>query len=166
MTLNELNNIESTVALNWFQETCAAQRWCELMVANRPYASLAELKDAALISWQQMQETDYLQAFDAHPMIGDVNSLKKKFTSTKTMAAGEQSKTAEASEATLQELNRLNHAYLQQNGFIFIICATGLSADVMLNALQERIHHNREQELTIAAGEQIKITLLRLEKNL
>ena len=52
----------------------------------------------------------------------------------------------------------------QQNGFIFIICASGKSAAEMLEALQARLVNDAAQEIQIAATEQAKITRLRLEK--
>lgn len=99
-------------------------------------------------------------------MIGDVDSLRKKFANTKTIASGEQSGTASASEATLLTLKEANQAYLDKHGFIFIICATGLSADAMLNALQTRLPNSTDEEIRTAAQEQIKITLLRIDKAL
>lgn len=162
----QLNQLDAATALSWFSQACAAQNWCQIMVANRPYADRNEMLASAKTAWQTMQEDDYLQAFEAHPMIGDVNSLKAKFANTQQLATHEQAGASTASDDTLQQLHDLNHQYLAQNGFIFIICATGLSAETMLSALQSRIHHSRPQEIAIAAAEQIKITLIRLEKNL
>jgi OHCU decarboxylase len=58
----------------------------------------------------------------------------------------------------------LNRAYEEKFGFVFLICATGKTADEMLASLRERIEHSREEEVRIAAEEQRKITELRLEK--
>ena len=69
-------------------------------------------------------------------------------------------------ELLLQGLSKGNDDYEKKFGFIFIVCATGKSAEEMLNILLERMENNREVELKIAAGEQDKITLLRLEKML
>lgn len=166
VSFEQLNQLDTQAAFNWFSQACAAENWCQKMVENRPYANLNSMLNYARSAWETMQESDFLQAFEAHPMIGDVNSLKAKFASTQQMAANEQDGASKASDETLQQLHDLNHQYKKQNGFIFIICATGLSAQTMLNALQSRIHHSREQEIAIAAAEQIKITLIRLEKNL
>jgi 2-oxo-4-hydroxy-4-carboxy-5-ureidoimidazoline decarboxylase len=117
-------------------------------------------------TWAQCQETDWLEAFEAHPMIGDVNSLRKKFANTKHLASKEQAGASNATDEELHALSKLNHEYKAKFGFIFIICATGLSAKVMLDALQNRINNSREHELNIAAQEQLKITLLRLHKAL
>ena len=47
---------------------------------------------------------------------------------------------------------------------IFIVCASGLSADAMLGMLRARLANPRDVELRTAAEEQAKITRLRLGK--
>lgn len=166
MTLEELNTAEESDALDWFTQACAASRWVNQMICARPYTDQQQLLDSAKSFWAQMQEQDYLQAFDAHPMIGDLSSLREKYQSTLAAAGNEQSGTASANQETLQALHDLNHRYLQQNGFIFIICATGLSADDMLGHLTQRINNPRDRELVIAAEQQFDITTLRIIKQL
>ena len=99
-------------------------------------------------------------------MIGDVNSLREKFKNTKAMASNEQSGAQSASEETLQELHNLNHAYLDKHGFIFIIFATGKSADQMLQALRNRIDNDTATEIANAAAQQLEIAILRINQNL
>ncbi len=65
---------------------------------------------------------------------------------------------------TAQKLAALNQAYFDKFGWIFIVCATGKSAEEMLSLLQARLPNQPEDELRIAAAEQNKITLLRLRK--
>ena len=55
-----------------------------------------------------------------------------------------------------------NDAYLKRFGFIFIVCATGKTAEEMLTLLRDRLSNDRATELRIAAEEQAKITALRL----
>lgn len=166
MTLEELNALSQSQAHDWLSHACAAEHWLTKMLAERPFKNIDDLLVKARNVWHQMGRDDLLEAFSAHPMIGDVNSLREKFTATKATASHEQSGAASADEDTLQELSKLNFQYLGQNGFIFIICATGLSADTMLAALKTRIANDTATELAIAGEEQIKITLLRLQKNL
>lgn len=97
-------------------------------------------------------------------MIGDVDSLRKKYASTKAMASGEQSGATGADEETLGELARLNHAYREKFGFIFIVFATGKSALEMLDILKGRIGNDRATEIRNAAAEQLKISFLRIDK--
>ena len=57
-----------------------------------------------------------------------------------------------------------NRKYEAKFGHIFIVCATGKSADEMLALLEQRLHNHPHEELRIAAAEQEKITRLRLQK--
>ena len=162
MTLDEFNGLPTSKAIELITQCCAAERWVAQFIAQRPYLHKTDFLETAQAIWQTMAEPDYLQAFLAHPQIGDVHSLRKKFANTKTLAAGEQALVSEASTATLTTLAEKNTAYLKKFGFIFIVFATGKSADEMLALLDERLPHSREEELLIAAQEQFKITHLRL----
>ena len=57
-----------------------------------------------------------------------------------------------------------NRRYEEKFGYLFIVCATGKTAAEMLALLQQRLKNDPEHELAVAAGEQEKITRLRLEK--
>jgi 2-oxo-4-hydroxy-4-carboxy--5-ureidoimidazoline (OHCU) decarboxylase len=65
---------------------------------------------------------------------------------------------------TVDKLARLNRAYEEKFGFIFIVCATGKSSGEILALLEQRLNNAPEVELPIAAAEQAKITELRLRK--
>ncbi|MGQ8366724.1 2-oxo-4-hydroxy-4-carboxy-5-ureidoimidazoline decarboxylase [Glaciecola sp. 1036] len=166
MTLKELNKLHTKDAIHWFLQTCGATQWAYAMAQARPFASIEDVIAIAKKIWAEMNSEDKLEAFAAHPMIGDLSSLREKYANTKEMASNEQSGTSIADEATLNALHKLNHDYLAKHGFIFIICATGLSANTMLEALQKRLPNSTEQEMNIAAEQQIKITLLRINKGL
>ena len=64
----------------------------------------------------------------------------------------------------MKELKELNDVYEEKYGFIFIVCATGKSAEEMLEILKKRLHNDQSEELKIAISEQNKITNIRLEK--
>jgi 2-oxo-4-hydroxy-4-carboxy-5-ureidoimidazoline decarboxylase len=64
----------------------------------------------------------------------------------------------------LQEFKEMNEEYKKKYGYIFIVCATGKSADEMLTLLKKRLINNPANEIRIAAEEQNKITHLRLDK--
>jgi len=61
-------------------------------------------------------------------------------------------------------LQKANEDYEKKFGNIFIVCATGKSAEQMLGILNERLQNNNEEEIKIAAAEQLSITKLRLQK--
>ncbi|GAB3317560.1 hypothetical protein GCM10027511_27980 [Hymenobacter humi] len=135
------------------------------MVAIFPVADAETLMDQANTQWNKLSEADWREAFTHHPKIGgDVATLREKFASTSTWAEGEQASVKQASQETLEALAAGNTEYEQKFGYIFIVCATGKTAEEMLALLQARLSNKPEDEILIAAGEQNKITRLRLEK--
>lgn len=160
--LNALDEAAARVALT---RCCGASRWVQRMVSARPFADDATLLDVAKAHWAAMAEADILEAFGHHPEIGaNIEALREKFAATAQWSAGEQASVATASEDTLVALRDGNVAYRQRYGFIFIVCATAKTAEQMLALLRERMHNERAEELAIAAGEQAKITALRVAK--
>ena len=77
MTLNELNQLDDNAAYDWFEASCAAERWVNAMVTGRPYKSAADVYSYAVEVWESLTESDYRQAFEAHPMIGE-DSLRDR----------------------------------------------------------------------------------------
>ena len=160
-SFNQLPNNDATKEL---LACCTSERWGTMLAGKRPFASLDELLSASDVIWSQMGEADFLQAFEGHPQIGDVSTLKEKYRHTAGSAAHEQSGANEADDTTLHALAKGNQDYLDKFGFIFIVFATGKSAQQMLDLLNARLPNNRDQELVNAAAEQNKITRLRLSK--
>jgi len=166
MTLNEFNQLDTLAAANALRQCCVSETWVVRMLGARPFESEYELYADAETCWQGLDQTDYLQAFEGHPKIGDVGSLRAKYANTKVLAAGEQAAVSDADEQTLRALAEGNAAYEARFGYIFIVCATGKSAEEMLSLLNARLHNAPDDELAIAAAEQNKITLIRLQKML
>ena len=164
MEINILNNLPKGEVIAALLTCCNASRWAERVADQRPFGSTSALLESSDACWAEMHEQDLLEAFDGHPKIGDPDSLKKKYASTKTLATSEQSGVHLASDETIDELAKYNQIYLEKFGFIFIICATGKSADEMLASIKDRMPNDRERELSVAAEEQRKITNLRLKK--
>jgi len=160
--LNALSHGDARAAL---ARCCGSTRWVEGMLASRPYGSTDALLEAADAVWFALDKADYLEAFAHHPQIGaDLAKLRQKFAHTAGWSSQEQASVQSASEATLLALRDANVLYLARYGFIFIVCATGKSADEMLELLRARLHNAPETELAVAAREHAKITRLRLDK--
>lgn len=155
-TLKQFNQLAPEQQRHLLMDCCHCSRWAERLLELGPVISIGQIQNRAFKAWSKLDESDYLEAFAAHPRIGDLQRLKEKF------ASAEQGQVAHANEDTLEELQRLNDNYYEKFGFIFIICASGKSAREMLAAIQSRIENSREQEIENAAGEQAKITRLRL----
>ncbi|WP_339779498.1 2-oxo-4-hydroxy-4-carboxy-5-ureidoimidazoline decarboxylase [uncultured Marinobacter sp.] len=164
MTAETLNTLPRDEAEAQLRNCCAAETWVEGMLEGLPYRDKSALITQSRDLWPKLTEQDWLQAFSAHPKIGDIDSLRAKYASTRAMASGEQAGARQAPEEILQRLKACNDAYQEKFGFIFIVCATGKSAEEMLELLESRLTQTRAQEISTAAAEQAKITELRLEK--
>ncbi len=165
ITLEEFNAVTPAVAEEILYGCCASNRWVKAVSAGRPYTSETALFEKAVLGWMETcGETDYLEAFAGHPRIGDLKSLEKKFAATAGWAGKEQSGVHHAHAVTLEKLAKANEAYENRFGFIFIVSATGKTAEEMLAILEERLRHSRQEEIGVAAAEQFKITLIRLQK--
>ena len=164
MTIENLNALATSEAEAELLRCCGSGRWVREMISRRPFESSEELFRITHKVWWSLSESDWKEAFTHHPKIGDIESLRKKFAGTAGWAAGEQAGAAGAPEETLKSLAEGNRLYEEKFGYIFIVCATGKSAEEMLSILRTRLPNSREAEIKIAAGEQAKITRLRLEK--
>ena len=132
------------------------------MMARRPFGNDAKLLFAARNEWFGLTEADWLEAFSHHPKIGDRAALAARFPATHDLSAKEQSAVGAAQGDVLDTLAEENERYFDRFGFIFIVCATGKTAEEMLGLLRARLTNDRSTELRIAAEEQAKITALRL----
>jgi 2-oxo-4-hydroxy-4-carboxy-5-ureidoimidazoline decarboxylase len=147
------------------ERCCGASRWVTAMLARRPFGGDRTLLAAADEEWGRMERADVLEALTHHPRIGaDLDELKKRYGATASWAAAEQAGAGAAGEATLIALRDANVRYETRFGHIFVVCATGKTAAEMLALLEARMANTKETELAVAAGEQAKITKIRLEK--
>ncbi len=164
MNLTQMNEWTDDEAREAFQRCCGSARWSELMTRLRPFVSEAALLSAADDIWWGLARPDWLEAFSAHPKIGDLDALRAKFAATAAWAANEQAAVQTAPDDLLRELALDNVRYEARFGYIFIVCATGKTAEEMLALLKERLTNDSREELKIAAAEQAKITRIRLER--
>lgn len=164
MSLKELNALDIIRLQELLIKCCGSSQWVEKMSALFPFANEALLYKKATGTWYACCEDDWLEAFTHHPKIGDMASLKQRFSATAEWAAGEQAAVNQTSNNILEALSEANRLYQEKFGFIFIVCATGKSANEMLQLLTVRLNNKPEDEIKIAMEEQNKITAIRLEK--
>jgi 2-oxo-4-hydroxy-4-carboxy-5-ureidoimidazoline decarboxylase len=163
--LETLNRKSASEAAEDLKRCCGSRVWVEKMLSQRPFQSVDEIFSAADDIWFKLAPEDWLEAFAHHPRIGgNVEALRAKFASTASWAENEQKGVSQATEDVLHALSKLNDDYFEKYGYIFIVCATGKSAQEMLDILKSRLPNDKDHELKVAAGEQAKITKIRLEK--
>lgn len=166
LSLQQFNKLSPAEATSYLLTCCTSTQWAQTLVNKRPFNDIQTLLTQSDEAWLQAQtnEANLLEAFDGHPQIGNVDSLKEKYRNTQDSAAHEQSGANDAEDNVIAALAQGNQDYLNKFGFIFIVFATGKSAQQMLDLLLARLPNNRETELVNAATEQNKITRLRLQK--
>jgi OHCU decarboxylase len=151
-------------ARNELLECCGSERWAEELVQRRPFVAVDELKRQAESIWWSLPSADWLEAFRSHPKIGVRKAGAGVQGQAQQWSAQEQSSISKTTEDILRLLAELNRQYEAKFGYIFIVCASGKSAEEVLSILTLRLRNSPEQEIQIAAAEQAKITDLRINK--
>lgn len=165
MKLNSLNALDKSQLKQELIKCCGSRLWVEKMAAVFPLTDEGALFAHAKYIWfEECDKADWLDAFSHHPRIGDLTALRTKFASTAEWAGGEQASVRYTSDEVLETLARWNGLYEDKFGYIFIVCATGKSAEEMLAMLSVRLSNSPSEEIRVAMEEQYKITAIRLHK--
>lgn len=164
ININWINSLSEEKFSQELERCCGSSFWVKQMIKNRPYKDENDFFQKVEKNWWTASKADWLEAFSHHPRIGDIKTLETKFANTKNWASSEQGSVAEANQSIIKALYDNNIAYEKKFGYIFIVCATGKSAEEMLSILKMRVKNDPEIEIKKAAEENIKITKLRLEK--
>lgn len=145
---------------------CGSTKYAKQMAALSPFTHLQHAVEAARDIWfNKVDVYGWLEAFSAHPQIGQPPSSSHGNQISAQWSKGEQSTAMKsATSSTLQEMTEWNARYKQKFGFVFLICASGRSTAEILSELKRRYSNRPVVELEIAAQEQMKITELRLAK--
>ncbi len=151
------NEMPGTEAAGGLYACFASRPWAERVAAGRPYPDFASLWGACEAAWAMLAPADWLAAFGAHPRIGE------KGGHAPGLSEREQSGLRAAPRATMDVLAEENGRYEARFGHVFLIAASGRTADEILAALRRRMSNDPATEIEVAAAEHRKITRLRLE---
>jgi len=163
-SINRLNELSADDAQAEFVKCCGSTRWGQALTSARPFNSIDDLLAKADSVWWSLDSEDWLEAFRAHPKIGEKKAAAAQSEQARGWSAQEQSAASRATPEVIFALAEGNREYEQRFGFIYIVCATGKSSEELLKVLEARLKNDSETELRNAAEEQRKITRLRLEK--
>jgi OHCU decarboxylase len=134
---------------------CGSRRWQEIVASGLPYDTRDELLTASERAFDRLGRDDWMEAFDAHSMIGASRHGDDA-------GAREQAGVQEADAELRTVLAAANVEYRRRFGFVFLIRARGRDAAEMLAALRERIDNPPPVEFANACAQQREITALRL----
>jgi len=148
LIMERLKNLCRQEMATELKRCCGSDKWVQLMIEKWPFQDFQSLVWTADDVWWGLSVDDWLQAFAAHPKIGDSDAVRKKEESGKSSWEGDEQKGAnDATMDTKLELKYLNEVYYQKFGFVFLICATGKSADEMLCCLRQRVGNDSSTEV-------------------
>jgi OHCU decarboxylase len=162
--LDQFNLLWPAHAEAEFLKCCGSRNWARILTEARPFADADALFRKADSVWWSLRNEDWLEAFCAHPKIGEQKAAAVQSAQARSWSAQEQAGMADAARETRAALVAGNLKYQERFGFIFIVCAAGKTSDELLAMLNERLRNDEGTELRLAAEEQRKITRLRLEK--
>jgi 2-oxo-4-hydroxy-4-carboxy-5-ureidoimidazoline decarboxylase len=162
--LQALNAALSEEALTSLLACCGSIKWAQRMVQSRPFIDPASLYRVSERIWWDLRPDDWLEAFASHPKIGERKAAQNRSVRSSEWSAQEQAGTHGTASEVLSALADANRAYQDRFGYIFIVCATGKTAEEMLALCRQRLNNDPNAEFIIAAEEQRKITEIRLKK--
>ncbi len=158
MGLAQFNSLSKEDAEAQLYSCCAHRGWAARVAAGRPYRDRSALLASAEAAWSELGRSDWLEAFAAHPRIGEQGGHAP------ATSEHEQSRVMRASDQVLADLASENRRYEDRFGHVFLIAARGRSAEEILQSLRQRMKNDPATELSVAAAEQRKITQLRLDR--
>ncbi|MGH3324502.1 MAG: 2-oxo-4-hydroxy-4-carboxy-5-ureidoimidazoline decarboxylase [Streptomyces sp.] len=155
--LTWLNSAAESDARAALEEVCAARAWAATLLARRPYADTAALFTASDTAMAELTAADLAEAMAGHPPIGRPRPGDPA-------SAREQRGMADADGQLKAEMLELNLAYQEKFGHVFLICATGLTAEQLRDAARHRIDNSPAAEGEIVRTELTKINRIRLAR--
>jgi len=161
--LGRWNNLKLEWAAEMILPCCGSEAWAGELAARRPFPGEEALLAASDDIWKGLSESDWLEAFESHPRIGESRSEANTGRS-EAWSKEEQQKAGAATEDIKLALAEGNRMYEQKFHRTFIVCATGRSSEEILEILHRRLRNDNQTELLEAAEQQRQITQLRLKK--
>ncbi|MGA8938871.1 MAG: 2-oxo-4-hydroxy-4-carboxy-5-ureidoimidazoline decarboxylase [Acidobacteriaceae bacterium] len=161
-TLATWNALDANTAVAAILPCNGSIAWANQLAALRPFATPFDLTCTADIIWRSLPAADWQQAFDSHPRIGEQHA--KSATPQSLQYSSTEQSAAQLADHTRAALAAAHLAYEEKFGRIFIICATGKSAEEMLAFLHQRLTNDPSTELRESVEQQRQITQIRLRK--
>jgi 2-oxo-4-hydroxy-4-carboxy-5-ureidoimidazoline decarboxylase len=148
--------IDEVLSERALRQCCAADEWVARLRAGRPFASEQDLVAASDAATAALDDAGLAQALAGHPRIGE--------RTHSSWSKQEQAGVADAGADVRAKLAEANRAYEERFGHVYLVCATGRSADEMLAFCRARLDNDPATERGVVLDELAKINRLRLHK--
>jgi 2-oxo-4-hydroxy-4-carboxy-5-ureidoimidazoline decarboxylase len=162
--LTRWNLLPAAEAVDEILPCCGSRAWARGVAATRPFADEESLLAASDETWRNLGESDWTEAFRSHPRIGEIPAEKASHAGSFAWSVQEQQKVSDAADHVKIALAEGNREYEQRFHRIFIVCASGKTANEILAILQRRLQNDLEAELHEAVEQQRQIANLRIKR--
>ncbi len=139
---------------------CASPAWVSRVLAGRPYATSAQLLEAAERACRELTPADVQEALAAHPRIGE---RAQGASREARWSRQEQASVTDADATTRERLQAGNVAYEQRFDRVFLVRAAGRTPEQLLGELERRLGNDPETEAREVVEQLTQITRLRVE---
>lgn len=154
--LDNFNALSERQRMHLLFEVCSSTIWARRVLAGSPFRDADALYDRADRVLAELPDAEIDAALDGHPRIGA--------KADNPSSAREQARVADATDAVKAALAQRNREYEDRFGYVYLVCASGRSADELLEILTDRLDNDAETERRVMRNELAKINRLRLER--
>ncbi|WP_137149374.1 2-oxo-4-hydroxy-4-carboxy-5-ureidoimidazoline decarboxylase [Mycolicibacterium sp. CR10] len=153
------NRLSERQRMHLLFEVCSSPIWARRVLRGGPFRDEEALLDRADRVLAELPDAEIDSALDGHPRIGASVS-----SSHSPSSAREQARVADADEAVKAELAQKNRSYEDAFGYVYLVCASGRTAEELLAILTDRLDNDPETERRVMRSELAKINRLRLQR--
>ncbi len=150
------NKLSERQQMHLLFEVCSSTIWARRVLAGAPFRDAEALFDRADRVLAELPDAELDAALDGHPRIGA--------RADNPNSAREQARVADAADAVKAELAEKNRRYDAKFGYVYLVCASGRTAEELLAILTERLDNDPDTERRVMRSELAKINRLRLER--
>jgi 2-oxo-4-hydroxy-4-carboxy-5-ureidoimidazoline decarboxylase len=154
--IEDFNALPETEAEERLYACLANRRWAAEVASRRPYPDAQSLITAARNALKGLTDDDWVAAFKAHPRIGERGGDAPQSSER------EQGRAMQSSAAAVYALVAQNPRYEKKFGYVFLIRASGRSAEEILSEVRRRMRNDPPTELAEARRELAQIAEGRL----
>ena len=154
--LDGFNGLTDRQRMNLLFGVCSSIIWARRVLAGGPFRDADALLDRADRVLAELPDGELDAALDGHPRIGaNVDNAS---------SAREQASVSAAADSVKVALAAKNREYDDKFGYVYLVCASGRSAEELLAILTERLDNDSDTERRVMRSELAKINRLRLER--
>ncbi len=154
--LDGFNKLTDRQRMHLLFGVCSSTIWARRVLAGAPFRTVDALQDRADRVLAELPDREIDAALDGHPRIGA--------TAENASSAREQAQVAAAGGDVRAQLAVKNREYDEKFGYVYLVCASGRSAEELLAILTDRLHNDPETERRVMRSELAKINRLRLTR--